>query len=246
MDASTKKPLVYVNIGIVGTSIGTITKLQGEFSLSIPSDLENPIIRFSMIGYKSQEFRIEELLIEEVEIRMISVSTLLEAVTIRPNHFKRKTMGTISNAKNMVTGWGGLGKGGERGIKINIKRETYFEYLHFHIASTTYDSILLRLHIRSLVEDLPVEELLKEEILIPVYIKSGWVDVDLGDYNLVFDKTVALTLEWVDAWGKMDGNLHLSWTMFNGTLYGKEAVEDNWIVKKNGSPGIYLDVLIYK
>lgn len=50
------EPLIGVNIQIKGTTTGTITNVDGEFSLSITQS--NPVLVISYIGYKTQEIQI--------------------------------------------------------------------------------------------------------------------------------------------------------------------------------------------
>jgi hypothetical protein len=117
--------------------------------------------------------------------------------------------------------------------------------LNFYIAQNLFDSVLLRLHVRKITDRTPSQELLNQNVFIKVRIKNGWVKFDLTDYNLIFRNEIAVTLEWVKAWGVCkDGNcLLFSLNAIKGTLYAKEASESTWTVKSSKSPGIYLTVL---
>lgn len=50
------EPMIGANVYVEGTSIATITDLDGHFKLSVPSDLSNHKLITSYIGYESQEF----------------------------------------------------------------------------------------------------------------------------------------------------------------------------------------------
>ena len=243
VDANSGQLLVYVNVGVVGTSIGTITNSQGKFSLDIGKQPLSSILRLSMIGYQSQEFVVSDLLNEAI-IELVETPILLDVVTVKPKKFVKKRVGTKSTSKLTVTGWSGVGKGYENGIKIKVKNSVYLETLYFYIATNDFDSVLLRLHIKKIVNDIPAEEMLTENILIPVSIKSGWVNVDLKKCNLSYSQNFALTLEWLEAWGGNEmPNLLLSMSIFKGNIYSKVASEAEWTIFENKSPGIYLDVL---
>lgn len=56
-DAETNEPLIGVNIILQGTSTGTTTNIDGEFSLNVP-DLDGVLV-FRYIGYQTQEINIE-------------------------------------------------------------------------------------------------------------------------------------------------------------------------------------------
>lgn len=53
--AAENEPLIGVSVLMKGATIGTMTDINGEFSLSVPSDA---VLRISYIGYESQEFPI--------------------------------------------------------------------------------------------------------------------------------------------------------------------------------------------
>ncbi len=77
IDASTGDPMPGVNIVIKGTSIGTATDLNGNFSLFIPS--EKSILVISFIGYITQEVVVGNRLTLEVNLEVESM-TLDEVV----------------------------------------------------------------------------------------------------------------------------------------------------------------------
>jgi len=55
-------PISYVNVGIVGTSTGTVSKEDGTYRLFYKSNVnQNDTLRFSIIGYQSQSFLIKEI-----------------------------------------------------------------------------------------------------------------------------------------------------------------------------------------
>ncbi|MDR3260770.1 MAG: carboxypeptidase-like regulatory domain-containing protein, partial [Tannerella sp.] len=60
-DQTTREPLVYASVGIVNSSIGTVSNQNGEFRLLIPDSLYRSKIRFSHIGYEGQETEIPPL-----------------------------------------------------------------------------------------------------------------------------------------------------------------------------------------
>ena len=52
----TGEPLIGVSVLLKGTAVGTITDLDGNYSLEIPSD--NSILVISYIGYKTQNITV--------------------------------------------------------------------------------------------------------------------------------------------------------------------------------------------
>ena len=60
-DAKFNEPLPFVNIGIPGAGIGTVSDEQGYYLLEIPSDKVNDSIYFSMVGFALQSFKINQI-----------------------------------------------------------------------------------------------------------------------------------------------------------------------------------------
>jgi len=149
-----------------------------------------------------------------------------------------------------MTGWGGCGNCGEdlggieRGIQIKIAKPVFVEKVNFHIAYFGYDSMLLRLHVRKIENDHPTQELLNKNIYL-LAKSTGWQEIDLRKYNLSFSQDIAVSLEWVKAWGKTkdrENSLKLSVAILKGTMFAKDANEGQWTTQKHVSPAIYLTV----
>ena len=60
-DKSTGKPLPYANVLVIGSNIGTVTNLKGEFRISIPTNLKSDSLRISYVGYKTNSVAISGL-----------------------------------------------------------------------------------------------------------------------------------------------------------------------------------------
>lgn len=53
-DRQTKKRLGYVNLSVPGTSVGTITNEEGEFSIKVRNNLQAKQVEISHIGYLNE------------------------------------------------------------------------------------------------------------------------------------------------------------------------------------------------
>lgn len=257
IDSSSEKPLEYVNLGVIDTPIGITTNENGEFSLDIKGQSPKAVVRISMIGYKPQIFQIEELTNKENIIRLVNVPIQLGEVIAKPFLGKLKKVGTTSSTfHGGVCGWGGTqgGKGHEIGTKIELGTSpVLIRGLHICLSKQSFESSLFRLHIRNIVDNLPSEELLTENIMIPITKNSGWIDVDLSKYNLVFDGNIALTLEWVNVTtsdktkfiqvnGKKEYCVLFNLKQKQGSIYTRWGSESKWSWKNGSSPSFYLTV----
>lgn len=79
-------PLVGVTVLLVGTNQGTITDIDGQFSLTIPTELKRFALQFSYVGYESETrtFKRQELdRNPELEVQMkVSTDLLGEVVVV--------------------------------------------------------------------------------------------------------------------------------------------------------------------
>jgi len=257
IDSSSEKPLEYVNLGVIDTSIGITTNEKGEFSLDIKGQSPKAIVRISMIGYKPQTFLIEELTNKENTIKLVSDPIQLGEVTVKPFSGKLKKVGTTSSTwHGEFCGIGGTqkGKGCEIGTQIELgSKPVLLKSLHICMHNQSFESSLFRLHIRDIVNNLPSEEQLTENILIPIAKRSGWVDIDLTKYNLVFKDDIALTIEWVKVnttnkmkFIKVQGRdqycVLFKMKQKQGSIYHRWGSESKWSREVGSSPSFYLTV----
>ena len=61
VDLSSKQALAYVNIGIIGKGIGTVSDINGKFSINLDDSLNSQTLKFSYIGYTSKILMLEKL-----------------------------------------------------------------------------------------------------------------------------------------------------------------------------------------
>ena len=256
VDSSNGEPLGYVSIGVINTSLGAITNEKGNFKIDVNGQSPKDVVRISMISFKPQTFTIEELSLKENTIKLIASPTQLAEVIVNPNGTLTE-IGTNSYSwRGGFCGWGGtqFGKGNEIGTRIKLGTlPVRLINLHIRLYKQSFDSSLFRLHIRTIANNLPLDELLNDNILIVAAKKSGWVDIDLSKYNLVFSGDIALSLEWVKVNGintdrliTVNGFKGLN-VLFNvkkgaGCTYVKWGVEAKWKQYNNESPSFYVTV----
>lgn len=99
LDKQTNEALPYATILVDGTNKGIISNAQGEFSLTIPEKINDPILVASMIGYKNNYTHLNkntsEIILIELEKDIIS----LQEVIIRyqnPVEVLKKSIKNIS------------------------------------------------------------------------------------------------------------------------------------------------------
>ncbi|MCQ2252246.1 MAG: SusC/RagA family TonB-linked outer membrane protein [Bacteroidales bacterium] len=111
------QPLIGVTVSIQGTTVGTITDFNGEYSLMIPSGKEDGMIVFSFIGYETFMTSVPES--GKLNVRMLPAVTELEEIVAIGYGTKRKgdltgsvasvsekdfNGGVISSAEQLING----------------------------------------------------------------------------------------------------------------------------------------------
>jgi hypothetical protein len=83
IDESTRKPLSFATIGIMGRPRGMITNADGVFSLHLPEEYENNYISVSHLGYKPKEIPVKLFIGNSVDILLETDYISIQEVMIR-------------------------------------------------------------------------------------------------------------------------------------------------------------------
>ena len=83
----------------------------------------------------------------------------------------------------------------------------------------------------------PYENLLKENIIIPIYQSEGVLSFDLAKYEVFIKEDVIVSLELIELYGNDDGYFGIS-ASIGGDLYYRMASQDKWTRKNNIKLGI--------
>ncbi len=242
-DSNTGEELAYVNIGIVGRNIGTVSNSRGEFRIEFDKKFDEDTIRISMIGYKSLNFKVIDFknkIINNPSIQLEQNVFAFKEVVISHKKLKEKVLGNETESKVMIGGFTSNELGNEVGVVIKIKRSpTYIENFSVSIASNEYDSLKFRLNFYDLKDGFPDKNILKENIIIYSQIEEGRLIVDLSEYNIVVRDDFFVSLEWIENLGE-DG-LFFSLSVLGGPLLSKHTSQGEW--EKVGPIGIGFSVL---
>lgn len=201
--------LGYVNIGIVGTPIGTVSDSIGNYKLFVDNvkELLNDSLVFSSIGYETRIiFLKREQDLGSLNVELKSVVENLEEVVISKNNKKSFSIGksktntkstvnfAISKAKNQ-----NLGSEIGKKFKISSRKDVHLTNFEFYISYNDFDNVKFRINIYSLKKGIPNKILNTENIIIDVTDKkTGWIEVDLYDYNIITKNNVAVCVEWIE------------------------------------------------
>jgi len=82
LDKETKKPVVFANVILKGTSIGTVTNADGEFLIKAPAKSDIQVLEVTHIGYETKHVKLPDLEGDDASIMLSSVTVPIEAVTV--------------------------------------------------------------------------------------------------------------------------------------------------------------------
>jgi len=81
-DMEVRDAIPYVHVGLIGTTIGTVTNRSGEFQLIIPDSLAHSKLKLSHIGYESQEVESARLTEQSVDFYLKPHAITLQEITV--------------------------------------------------------------------------------------------------------------------------------------------------------------------
>lgn len=207
LDQENTTALAYVNIGIVGTSLGTISDINGAYELYLKSDVdEEQIVRFSYLGYESKDYTIASLrLLAGKAIELNKTGITLKTVEVRPDLLKAKVIGHEKTKTSRMTNFSISKKpnqnlGAAIGRRFNIgKKTSQLDTFKFYVGGNNFDTIRFRVNIYNIKNGRP-NQLINQEQIITTLIShaKGWATVDLAPYQLFVKEDVIVALEWIE------------------------------------------------
>lgn len=234
MNAVNQQPIEFVNIGIIGKNLGTVSNTKGKFNLQVDPAFCDDSIRFSSIGYDPQSIKIADLWKKNYNTIFLNKRDYdLSEVKIGPRIFEKRILGVTSKQKKIVAGFKNNLLGYECGILMKAQNTTVLKQLHINIADCSYDTIFYRLNIYKSMGEMKFENILQE----PLYIRNcheiikDEIQVDLESKNIILDGDFLITLELVKDLGS--GHLYFC-TDLNQLTYFRKTSQANWEVAPIG------------
>jgi hypothetical protein len=228
IDRTTSLPIEYVNIGIVGKNIGTVSDVNGNFSLTIDIQHNNDTLLISCLGYFPKSIKVEDFIKSiKTDIKLDEKVTELPKVIVLPKKYKNKRLGISTQSKSIQAGFKENQLGYECGVMMKIKKSAILENVNINIAFCTYDSIFYRLNIYKVLNDKTFENILQK----PIYIKmskneiKNEIKVDLSQSPIIVNGNTLITLEHIKNLGS--GQLNFC-AGFSGKTYYRKTSQGNW------------------
>lgn len=211
LDQHNNKPIAFVNIGILNSSVGSITNGDGTFSISVPTSHSKDTLLFSALGYGTRKIPVSFINPDQSLTVLLSEKvTELEQVTVSAKKEKKKNFwlgNKYHKGGNIYAD--SVAAGSAMALLIENKYPAYHEDLAFpifvekallRISVNTFDEFKVR--VRFLEEDsitqLPGKDIFNESVIVTSSIKEGWLTFDLSSFNFRIDKpSFFLVFEWI-------------------------------------------------
>jgi hypothetical protein len=240
-DATTHQKIPYVNVGIIGKGIGTVSDNNGFFQVAMNND-DTDSLKVSMIGYRPQSFLARDLKKHTGPLNITLVPNIiaLKEVKIYNHAFKKVILGNTTQSKSTSAGFTSNMLGNEIGTIIKIKKSpTYLKEFNASLANDATDSVTLRLNFYSVKDGLPDKILQQQNIFVTVKRGQDKISVNLEPYNIVVEDKFFVSLEWIQ---NTDGHgLMFSASLFSSAIISRETSQAKW--EKEGLAGVGFNVV---
>ena len=255
-DRKTNEPLPYVHIGVVGKNMGVISRDDGSYEIDVTTAHRDDMLAFSIIGFETRTYKIGELGSGKMDVQLTQRTYLLKDVVVVRDTKEKPVVRKLgrSTPTKTTSGQSGMrefGFGGEWGLRINTHGRTYFVHdLHFHMRFNTVDSILFRVNMYRIEDNMPGESILQRELFMIAKKKQKWIVRDLQKENIQLDQDLIVTVEVVRVWFGNRGENRMFFTMGagyeEGRTYYRASSQAAWTVDQYPGPAtLYLTVEEY-
>lgn len=253
VDANTKEPLAYVNIGVQEAGIGTVSDEEGLFHMYLEQDKieSNAQILFSSLGYETLYIPISDIKLVYNDYPEIALKPKLFELNeiVVSNKGERFIPDNVGYRNYGVKNYGywkdNIALGGELATRIVVKsglrKLNNFEFEVWHNPS---DSLLLRVNIYddnggSSKPGINLNTSGKN-ILTTVKADDKMVKVDLRPFDIYVKNDFILSLELLKIYGDEDLGLVLSASLNQFGSYRKYASQDNWELLSDTNMAYYV------
>ena len=242
IDAFTKEPLPFVNIGVLKKELGTVSNEDGFFFLEVPDLFAKETLRFSMIGFDERDFQVadlEAILLSNNTLVLAEQTTFLEEVVLTAEKkWDTRVSGNSTTSKLLITGFTSNQLGNEIALFVKVKKTpAYIDGIQFSVVENIYPEVRFRVNVYSSDYRFPNENILKENIFVTLKQSEGLISVDLKEYDILVDDDVFISLEWIDEDLGSEG-LWFSAGVFGKSIYARSTSQAEWKKQRGLSLGM--------
>jgi len=238
-------PLAYVNIGIIGKGIGTVSATDGSFTIKVGDRFDNDTIRVSMVGYKSKEYMVSDFkskVKSDLNITLEEATQVIDEIAIVDSKMKTKIIGNRTTNRNFSLGFETDTLGKELAVKIKTRRKlTVVNELNLSINANNFGTVRFRVNFYESKRGKPGALINTRNIIVETDIENDILTVDLREYNISHKKNFFVSIEWIEDLG--EGDLSFSAAFPAREVYYRSTSHDSWRSIKALGIGMNLKVM---
>lgn len=228
-DALTGLPIAFVNIGVPGKGIGTVSDEQGRFDLASNRIAHGDTLRFSIIGYQAHDLIVDLEEVINFTVKLEPTTYELQTIEVLPKDYETKLVGNHLTNQNIHAGFMNNLLGHEIGTRVKIKsRPALIEKIHIYINHCKYDSIFYRLNIYELDGKKPGRNILKSPIYLS-YSKEEALEgivLDIKQHYVMVEDDFFVSVELVKDLGER--GLMFAAGFFKDRAFYRETSQARW------------------
>ncbi len=259
LDSQTGEPLPYVNIGVFGKGIGTVSDEEGLFHLPIDKSDANSadIVQFSSMGYQTLKRAVANLEFvynEYPEILMQPENVELDEVVVtnRGAYEVNDIVGYQNYGERTFGYWKeNIALGGELATKIQVKKGLRkLNTLFFEVFANPSDSVLVRVNFYDIgkSKSTPGKNLnsSNKNILYTIYPNTKLAIVDLSPNSIYVKDDFLVSLELLKVYGDQPIGLVLAASADVGTYsLRKFSSWDKWEMLTQSAMAYHLNTTYF-
>lgn len=228
IDAKGGSGIAYVNIGLGGKNVGTVSDEQGHFKLQLPETALDDTLLFSCIGY--DPIKVPVLVMREwnMPVSMTRKIAQLPEVKVAAKRTKEHFFGHFTESPVVQAGFNQNILGKECGVLMRTKKPALLDQVQINFGKCTYDSVYFRLNVYQKKADGSFENILAQPIVL-VYSKielKETLAIDVRPYQIEVNGEFMVSIEYVRDMGP--GTLYFK-SKLNKKTYIRNTSQANWV-----------------
>jgi len=248
IDSVSNMPLPYVNIGIIGKNVGTVSDSSGYFQIPLDSEYASDTIQFSLVGYAKRGFVVADfkrsVQAGELKVWLKPQPILLKEIVVLFSGNSGKVLGNKPRSRMVNAGFVYNKLGHELGAVFrNTNNELIIDSVRLNIVKCNYDHVYLRLNVYKMAGD-EIENALQK----PYYISLTRSEVlknptfDLTDHHVTMTGDFLVSVELVKDLGEK--GLYFYAIINDDTSPGiyRETSQSNWIYMEHKSQPVGISI----
>lgn len=234
----------FANIGIVGKNIGTVSDIDGNFSINLEDDYDNDTLKISMIGCESKWLLVNDFKKSSTKkVYLFPRFYNLTEVKVTYHKYKKLRLGNPVTTHDLKSGFADNELGSELGVKVHVRKQVVLEDINLNVGTCTFDTVTYRMNIYRIINKTLYENILIE----PIYISfsndkiQNTIVYNLRKYSIMVEGDILITLELYKDLG--EGRLLFNTEFFTGITYHRKTSQGRW-TQSPGVIGMFLNSYI--